>query len=191
MNFSRLGMAVLATVLAVWGMAVELTAQQQVQPRPRFSPHETISQVIDGARVTVTYGRPYTNDPKTGEPREIWGKVVPYGKVWRAGADEATTLITQKPLVVEGATLPAGVYSLFFLPEQNGTSKLVVNRQYGHWGTQYDASQDLVRIDAAKETLTTPLDQFQISLLKKEGGGGVIRLAWASLQFSVPFSVQN
>ena len=65
-------------------------------------PHETISAVIDGNRVTVTYGRPYTKNPRTGEVRKIWGGLVPYGKPWRMGADEATLLITQQPIVMGG-----------------------------------------------------------------------------------------
>ncbi|HEY7089986.1 MAG TPA: DUF2911 domain-containing protein, partial [Tepidisphaeraceae bacterium] len=83
--------------------AVPVLAQQK-----RVSPHETVSAVVDGNRVTVIYGRPYTKDPKTGEPRKIWGTLVPYGKVWRTGADEATLFITQQDLQVGDATIPAG-----------------------------------------------------------------------------------
>src|SRR6185503_3342613 len=71
------------------------------------SPHETTSAVIDGSRVTITYGRPFTKDPKSGEPRKIWGGLVPWDKAWRTGADEATLLITQKPLVIGETTIPA------------------------------------------------------------------------------------
>ena len=82
--------------------ALPVMAQQK-----RLSPHETISAVIDGNRVTITYGRPYTKNPRTGEVRKIWGGLVPYGKVWRTGADEATLLITQKPMMI-GATDNSG-----------------------------------------------------------------------------------
>lgn len=187
MNLPRFAVVTLSLFAFAWGAVATAQAQQ----RPRFSPHETTSQVIDGSRITITYGRPYTKDPKSGEAREIWGKVVPYGKVWRAGADEATTLITQKPIILGGVTLPAGIYSLFFLPEQSGSSKLIVNRQFGHWGTQYDATQDIARIDATQSAVSTGVDQFLISIQKKEGGGGVIQLTWAATQFSVPFTVQN
>jgi len=77
--------------------AVIFTASSLMAQQKRVSPHETISMVIDGNRVTIVYGRPYTKDPKTGESRKIWGGLVPYGKIWRTGADEATLLITQKP----------------------------------------------------------------------------------------------
>src|ERR1700744_1502662 len=108
-----------------------LLAQQK-----RVSPHETVGAVIAGDRVTVVYGRPYTKDPKSGEARKIWGGLVPYGQVWRTGADEATLLITQKPLVMGDTTIPAGVYTLYTLPQEDGTAKLIVNKQVGQWGTQ-------------------------------------------------------
>src|SRR6202142_900481 len=100
------------TIAAVMMTALTLTAQEK-----RFSPHETISAVIDGNRVTIIYGRPYTKSPKTGEMRKIWGGLVPYGAIWRTGADEATLLITQKPLAFGDITIPAGAYTLWTLPK--------------------------------------------------------------------------
>jgi hypothetical protein len=166
--------------------AFSATAQQK-----RTSPHETTGAVIDGNRVTIVYGRPYTKSPKTGEVRKIWGGLVPYGKVWRTGADEATLLITQKPIVLGETTVPAGAYTLFTLPEENGASKLIINKQVGQWGLQYDASQDLTRVDLKKETLDPPVDQFTMAVAKNPAGGGVIKLMWESTQFSVPFTVQK
>src|SRR5690242_794256 len=121
----------LKSALIITGLlaALPLMAQQK-----RVSPHETVSAVIDGTRVTVTYGRPYTKDPKTGEARKIWGGLVPFGKVWRTGADEATTLIAQKPITIGGTAVPAGAYTLFTLPAEDGSAKLIVNKQVGQWG---------------------------------------------------------
>src|SRR5581483_4010127 len=87
--------------------------KKQTAPRGRASPHETIGTVIDGNRVTIVYGRPYSARGGKGEPREIWGKLVPYNARWRVGSDEATLLITQKPIVMDGKTIPAGAHSLF------------------------------------------------------------------------------
>src|ERR1035438_9154870 len=75
--------------------AIAVSTLPLMAQRQRTSPHETTGAVIDGCRVTVVYGRPYTKDPHSGEARKIWGGLVPYGKVWRTGADEATLLITQ------------------------------------------------------------------------------------------------
>lgn len=163
--------------------ATPLVAQQ----RQRVSPHETTGAVVNGNRVTIVYGRPYTKDHNTGEMRKIWGGLVPYGKVWRTGADEATLLITQKPIVMGGTTIPAGSYTLYTLPAEDGSAKLIINKQTGQWGTEYDQSQDLTRIDLKKETLDKPVDQFTMAVIKN----GELKMMWEKTQYSVPFTVQK
>ena len=174
------------TLAAIVVSALPLLAQQK-----RISPHETVSAVIDGSRVTVVYGRPYTKDPKTGEARKIWGGLVPYGKVWRTGADEATTLTTQKPLVFGETTIPAGAYTLFTQPQADGSAKLIFNKQLGQWGTQYDEKQDLAQIDLKKEALEKAADQFTMAVAKNPAGGGTIKLMWEDTQYSAAFTVQK
>src|SRR5438270_8552863 len=124
---------ILSTVAAVALLGAASSQAQQQQKRVAssggISPHETTSAVIDGNRVTITYGRPFTKDPKTGEPRKIWGKLVPYGKIWRTGSDEATILITQKAIVIGDVTVPAGAYTLWTLPNEDGSAKLIINKQ--------------------------------------------------------------
>jgi hypothetical protein len=166
-----------------------LMAQQK-----RISPHETISKVVDGNRVTIVYGRPYTKDPKTGQNRKIWGELVPYGEVWRTGADEATLLITQKPIMIGETAIPAGAYTLRTLPNEDGTAKLIINKQIGQWGIgpgSYDEEQDLARIDLKKETLDAPVDQFTMAISKNPSGGGDLKMMWESTAFSTPFTVQK
>jgi Protein of unknown function (DUF2911) len=162
--------------------ASPLMAQQK-----RVSPHETISAVVDGNRITVVYGRPYTKDPHSGEPRKIWGGLVPFGQVWRTGADEATLLITQKPILLGDTPIPAGTYTLYTLPEENGSAKLIVNKQTGQWGTQYDEKQDLARIDMKKETLDKPVDQFTMAISRS----GELKMMWENTGYSVPIKVQK
>ena len=173
--------------------AAPLMAQQK-----RLSPHDTISTVIDGNRVTIVYGRPYTKDPKTGEARKIWGTLVPYGQIWRTGSDEATLLITQKPLAFGGTTIPAGAYTLWTLPNEDGTAKLVVNKQIGQWGATrgdlkeiYNESLDVGRIDLKKDVLDKPVDQFTMVIEKNPSGGGLLKMMWENTQFSVPFTVKK
>lgn len=157
-------------------------------PRPKLSPHETISANIDHNRVTITYGRPYSKDPKTAEIRKIWGTLVPYDKIWRTGADEATTLIAQQPINLGGTVIPAGTYTLFTYPTADGAAKLVVNKQIGQWGIDpYDEKQELARIDLKKDALDTPVDQFTMSIGKNAGGGGIIKLMWETTQYSVTY----
>jgi hypothetical protein len=174
-------------VLVMLGAALAtgpLAAQQS-----RRSPHETISAVVDGNRITVTYGRPYIKDPRTGEPRKIWGGLVPFGKVWRTGADEATMFVTQKALVIGGANLPAGAYTLYSQPEQDGTAKLIVTTSLGQWGIPYEPGHELARIDLKRDLLENTVEQFTIAIEKNPAGGGVLKLQWEKTQFSVPFTV--
>lgn len=171
--------------------AIIATAVPVMAQRARLSPHDTVSSVIDGNRVTLVYGRPYTKDPKTSEPRKIWGGLVPYGKVWRTGADEATLLITQKPIVFGETTLPAGAYTLFTLPAEDGSAKLIVSKQLGQWGLQYDEKQDLARIDLKKAALDKSVDQFTMAVAKNPSGGGLLKLTWENTEFSAAFTVQK
>jgi Protein of unknown function (DUF2911) len=167
--------------------ALPLMAQQK-----RVSPHETIGAVIDGNHVTIVYGRPYSKDPKSGEVRKIWGGLVPYGKVWRTGSDEATLLIAQKPIMIGETTIPAGAYTLFTLPAEDGSAKLMINKQVGQWGIgpgSYDETQNVAQIDLKKEALETPVDEFTMAVAKNPAGGGLIKLSWENTQYSAPFTV--
>jgi len=179
------------TALVITAMlcsAFPLMAQRQ-----RTSPHETISSKIDGNRVTIVYGRPYSANPKNKEEiRKIWGGLVPYDKRWRMGADEATLLITQQPIDLGGTTVPAGAYTLFMMPSENGTSKLLLNKQVGQWGIDpYNEQSELAQIDLKKDALDNQVDQFTIAIEKNPAGGGILKFTWEKTQFSVPFSVKK
>ncbi len=104
-----------AALLAAVGFVLAWPAVGQ---QPRQSPHETISGVIgdkkSGNRITITYGRPNAKD------RKIWGGLVPYGKAWRTGADEATLFVNQQPIKIGDATIPAGSYTLYTVPAETG-----------------------------------------------------------------------
>ena len=159
------------------------------QEKPRVSPHETVSATVGDAKITIVYGRPYTKDPKSGEKRKIWGGLVPFGKVWRMGADEATLFTTDKEVSIGGTAVAAGSYSLYLWPEE-GSAKLIVNKQTGQWGTKYDENQDLVRINLTKQTLEKPVDQFTI-VLDKTMADGVLKLMWENVQYSASIAVRR
>lgn len=191
-------MKTLKSILTLAAIAVStlpmMAQQTKVNSTGGHSPHETTSAVIDGSRVTITYGRPFTKDPRSGEARKIWGGLVPYGKVWRTGADEATTLITQKPLVFGDLTVPAGAYTLWTLPAEDGSAKLIINKKIGQWGVgpgAYDEKEDLARIDLKKDALEKPADQFTMAVAKNSAGGGMIKLMWEDTQYSAAFTVQK
>jgi hypothetical protein len=155
------------------------------QEKPRVSPHETVNGTVGDAKITIVYGRPYSKDPKSGEKRKIWGGLVPYGKVWRLGADEATLLTTDKDITIGGTAVAAGTYSLYLWPEAAG-AKLIVNKQTGQWGTKYDDKQDLARIDLKKEAAAKPVDQFTIAV-----DGSTLKLTWEDTQYSAALAAKK
>ncbi len=169
-------------------VGLPLWAADRIASTGGRSPHETFSKVFAGNRVMIVYGRPFTKDPRTGQPRKIWGGLIPYDKVWRTGADEATLLITQQPIKMGGLEIPAGAYTLFTLPAADGSAKLIVNKQIGQWGLEYHQDQDLGRIDLKKDALDAPLDQFTMSLDNGPSGSGTLNLKWENIQYSVSFT---
>jgi hypothetical protein len=182
--------------ILVFFAAAFLAGSTALAQQKRLSPHETISTVIDGNRVMVVYGRPYQIKPGTTEARKIWGGLVPYGQVWRTGADEATLFITQQPILLGGSVIPAGCYTLWTLPDEDGTAKLIINKQIGQWGINprnpqsvYDPTNDVARVDLKNDTLDKPVEQFTMAISRNPTGGGLLKLSWDTTQFSVAFTV--
>src|SRR5438128_661861 len=125
-------------VLAVAGLTAQKTTP--IHPCNGGSPHVRTDWVIEGANISIEYGRPYLKG------RTIGKDVVQHGFVWRAGADEATTLKSDKPLVFGKLTVPAGTHTLWVMP--NPTKwELIFNKQTGQWGTTYEEEQDLGKVD--------------------------------------------
>lgn len=176
-------------------VALAVTAAPLAAQQKRTSPHESI-YVRLGARpnvtlVSVTYGRPYTKDPKTGEARKIWGGLVAWDKADRLGSDEATLLLTQRPLVIGDVTVPAGASTLYIIPSATGPSKLAISSNIGKWGVPVDEKSDIGRVELTKTTLTTPVDQLTLALDKKSDDVGTLKIMWESTQYSVDFSVKK
>lgn len=148
------------------------------RPLGQLSPRDTVRARIGDGDVSIDYSRPL----KRG--REIFGNVVPWNTAWRTGANAATQLTTATDLVIGGATVPAGKYTLWTLPTPTGW-KVIINKQTGQWGTVYDAQQDLVRVDANVETLATPVEQLVIAF---EPGTTptAMTITWDKTRVSVP-----
>jgi len=151
------------------------------QARAQASPRDTTRAVVAGANLIVDYGRP----SKRG--REIFGGLVPFDRVWRTGANQATHLVTDKPLMFGSTMVPAGTYTLYTLPTADGWH-LIINRQTGQWGTTYDESQDHARVAMQVATLPDVVEQFTIKI-ESVSGGGVLRLEWDKTVASIPFMV--
>jgi len=164
-------MLVLITALAI--------AQQPPQDKSkRPSPPGTAEATLKGKKVTIDYSRPSLKGRKVGQ------ELAPYGKVWRTGANEATALTTEVDLNIGGVKVPAGKYTLYTLPSE-GTWKLIINKQTGQWGTQYDESQDLARVDMKKTALPQSVEQFTISFDKKSENMADLNLDWENTRVSV------
>ncbi len=163
------------------------------------TPHATIGTVIgpnrnEGSRVTITYGRPFAVHPrKGGEPRKIWGGLVAWDKPDRLGADEATTILTQHPLEIQGKTIPAGIHTLYIIPSENGVSKLAFSKKVGDWGVPVNVDNDVARFDLTKEALSMPVDQLTIAVKNTNPAalGGAIEISWERTKFSLPFTVKK
>jgi hypothetical protein len=147
----------------------------------------------DAKRATIYYSRPSVKNPANGEVRKVWGELVPWGKVWRLGANQATLLISQSPLQFGDVVIPANTaVTLYMLPVENGPSKLIINKQIGQSGVDYDEKQDLGRVDLKKDDLTAPVERLIIAMQVNQGGGaGTLKIAWENSQFSVPFTVKK
>lgn len=163
------------------------------------TPHATTSAVIgpnrkEGSTVTVTYGRPFATHPrKGGEPRKIWGGLVPYGKADRLGADEATLFVNEHTIEIAGTTIPSGAYTLYLVASEKGTSKLAFSKHIGKWGVPVDEANDVVRVDLKRDALPNHVEQLTISIENAPAGSmnGVLKIKWEKTQFSVPFSVKK
>ena len=167
-----------ALAVLVFLLTVNLLAQQQDKSKRPSPPGTAAVGFADGKKVTIEYSRPYAKG------RKIVGGLVPYGEVWRTGANEATSLKTDTDLEIGGATVPAGSYTLYTLPGESSW-KLIINKQTGQWGTNYDQSQDLARVNTNVSALPQPVEQFTISFDKTGGDSAKLNLDWEKTRASV------
>ncbi len=148
----------------------------------RMSPADSLRSTVGSANIEIVYSRPM----KRG--RRIWGEVVQWGQPWRTGANAATLFTTSADLLIGSTVVPAGKYTLWTLPAATGT-QLLINTQTGQWGTQYDPSKDLARIDLTQSTPARAVEQFTIAVVS-QGNAGILKLSWDDREFSVPVRVR-
>lgn len=167
-----IGLTTLALALAVALPAFAVRGDDA----KRKSKNGKTEGTIAGVAVTVEYGRPNVAG------REIWGKLVPYGQVWRTGADEATTVTFAKDVLVEGQKLAAGTYALFTIP---GASEwtVIFNKTAEQWGAyDYDAKQDALRVTVAPGAAAAPVESLDFVI---EGDRVVMRWEKVAVGFAV------
>jgi hypothetical protein len=147
-------------------------------------PRDSVKVMFNGEKITINYGKPSMHG------RKIFGAFVPYYKVWRTGAGAATTLITETDFEVDGAIIPRGTYSLYSLPTEERW-KLIINKQTGQWGIDYDPQLDLARVDLNIKKLKSPIEDLTLKLEKNGNDGGTLKIEWANTSLSVPFHVSK
>jgi hypothetical protein len=143
-----------------------------------LSPADSVRASVSGANVSINYQRPSVRG------RVIFGgSVVPFGAVWRTGANSATGFVTDRDLMVNGVRVPAGSYTLWTIPDRNSW-QLIFNKQTGQWGTVYNQVEDLARIPMNVEHLTTPVEQFTMEI-----EAGRLSLSWENTRAWVPITI--
>jgi hypothetical protein len=175
-SFALLGVGCLTLAL----MAMLGSAQMDKASKP--SPAAKASCALAGGKtITVDYSSP------RAKGRKIFGGLVPYGEVWRAGANEATTFVTTTDVMVGGSHVSAGSYTLFTIPNKDKWT-LIISKKTGEWGIPYPgADSDFARVDMKASTLPSAVENFTIAF-DKAGDGCTLRMDWETTRASVEIS---
>jgi hypothetical protein len=175
---------VFSALLTAAAFGVTLTAQQTVEVHPGKggSPHVRTSATVDGAKISIEYGRPALKGRTPGKD------IDPYeGKEWRTGADEQTTLVTDRPLKFGTLAVPAGTYGIHTIP-MKGTWQLIISKREKGWGIPYPAGQDLGRVPMTMGKVPKPDERLTITI-EDTAAGGTIHVDWGNTRASAPFTV--
>ncbi|GMU95706.1 DUF2911 domain-containing protein [Ignavibacterium album] len=170
----------LITILALLSL-ISLSGQNK-EEKVRVSPKAEVMQVVGFTEVRIIYSRPGVKG------REIWGGLVPYNQVWRAGANEATKFIFSTDVLIEGKPLKAGSYSFFAIPGKNEWT-LIFNKVADQWGAfEYNETQDALRIKVKPEKSSVFQEWLTYTITRISDYSAVIRLEWEKLK--VPFKIE-
>ncbi len=149
----------------------------------QLSVRDTTRASIGAASFTVDYGRPLARG------RKLVGNVIPFDYVWRTGANAATQFSTSAPITLGTLKLAPGKYTLWTVPRANGNVALIVNKQTGQWGTDYDRAQDLGTTPLKVEAASAPVEEFTISIPATDARSGMLVMEWGDFRWSVPIVV--
>ena len=174
-----------AILLALCFLAPPVAGQNETPvPRVAISPRAAEEIAVGTGTMRVEYGRPFAKG------RKVFGGLVPWGKVWRTGANAATTLTTDVDVTLGGIALPKGTYTLYTLPGEK-VWLLIVNRRTGQWGTEYDPRLDYVRIPMKSLARPDHLEAMTISFLPEDAFRGTLRISWEKRTLAVPYAFRK
>jgi hypothetical protein len=163
-------------VLTMFAVSFVSSARAQESP-----PAET-SALLAGKKIEIKYSSPRIRG------RKIMGGLVPFGQVWRTGADSATTMSTQADLEIGTLKVPKGNYTVYTIPTAAEWT-LIVSKELGQWGTDYHQNLDLGRAKMSVKTLDRPVENFKIELSPAGGNKGALVMTWEKTQASIPITV--
>jgi hypothetical protein len=147
-----------------------------------LSPPAETSATIGGKKIDIKYSSPRMKG------RKIMGGLVPFGQVWRTGADSATSMSTEANLQIGDLKLPKGNYTIYTIPQPNAWT-LIVSKEIGQWGTEYHQAKDFGRTKMSVKMLDKPVENFEIKLAPTGGNNGLLTMTWEKTQASIPVTV--
>lgn len=175
-------MRILTVLLVTLALSAPAVSLQSPLKLPQASPAATLSETIGTSTVSIEYHRPAVKG------RVIWGGLVPYGEVWRTGANEATTLRFTDAVKVAGQDVPAGTYAFFAIPTDKSWT-LILNKRDKQWGAfNYDPAQDLVRFEV-KPTAVAHTEWLKYSIEPGSDHSATVQLMWEKLAIAFPVEV--
>ena len=165
-------------------LAISVTAYSQTLTVPAASPRQTVEQQFSVSKVTVDYGRPGVKG------RKIFGELVPYNKVWRAGANSSTKITFSQPVSFGGKSVAMGTYGLFIAPAEKEW-KIILNKDSQSWGTVYDSKLDVVDVTVPVQKNAAKQEWFEISLNPVDDHSMNMVFEWDDVKTSVPITADR
>lgn len=170
-------------IVAALAVSAQASAQQLDLPKP--SPAAKFSQTVGLTDISIEYSSPAVRG------RPIWGALVPYGQVWRAGANEATKVTFAKDVKIGETAVPAGSYAFFVIPNEGKPWTLILNKDYGQWGSMaYKQELDVVRVDVQPEAIA-PRERLAILVTDFTNDEAKISLEWEKVRVSMPVTIDT
>lgn len=160
-----------------------LSAARAAPEVERAAPRESSTLVLAGKHLSISYGRPLLRG------RTMFGMLVPWGEIWRTGADEATKLSTEADLRFGTLALPKGNYAVFTIPGERDW-QLVLSKTADQWGAfNYDPAEDALRLPLRRDSLSAPIDRLSIALTARGEAAGTLWIAWETTMVSADFEL--
>ncbi|MFU8861592.1 MAG: DUF2911 domain-containing protein [Cyclonatronaceae bacterium] len=163
-------------------LLLALPALAQDAPQVRMSPVTIASTTVNGTYIKVVYGQPQKRD------RVVFGELVPYGQVWRTGANEATEITFTDDVEIAGETVPAGVYSVFSIPGEEEWT-IILNSSLGQWGTRYNQDNNVFSAAFPSEKMDVSWEAFTIRFESEENVAR-LNMMWDDTKVVVPITVK-